>query len=247
MIGRTKGWLWWLVGTVCAIFFSARSMAAQAKYGVMMKPKPQVDPDKATEEQKKQAGKLIDTWMAGPRIENPSDAEKARIAELIKSFDSKDYKIRNQASQDIISFGSKALGQLKEALQSRDAEVRMRSQQAISSITSRADAPEIAELKKIRDAAILTIQARMAEESKKGAALYQKAADLQKADRTQEAGAKRKEAQEHYKVCGKLRQLRDLVLFSGSFPNKKPADLPAAARYGIRVRPQVELEAKETD
>ncbi len=240
MIGKTKGWLWWLAGTFCAMIFGAQAMAAQvvALYGIRPNPAPKVDPSKVTEELKTQAGKLIDDWMAGVKPEEPSAAEKAQITKLIESLGSIDFKLRETASTELAKFGTKALKQLTSAQESKDPEVRIRAQRAINIISNSPDRKEIVALRKIRDATIFVIQARQAEISKQSSAIYNEYRNLRKAGKADEAAAKLKEARQFSTKRAKFSRLLNLIVAGGtsSRPNMQ-------VRYGIRVQP-LQIQAR---
>jgi hypothetical protein len=234
MIGKTKGWLWWLAGTFCAMIFGAQAMAAQAVavYGIRPNPAPKVDPSKVTEELKTQAKKLIADWMGGVKATEPSAEELTQVVKLIESLGSNDFKLREAASTELAKFGSKALKQLLSAQENKDPEVRIRAQRAINIINNSSDRKEIVALRKIRDSAIFVIQARQRELSKQSSAMYREYRDLRKAGKGEEAAAKLKETRKFSLERSKLSRLLRLIvgIASSSGPNMQ-------VRYGVRVMP----------
>jgi hypothetical protein len=69
-------------------------------------------------------------------------AEQLRkLDTLISRLADEDFKTREDATAGLKGFGSPALAKLREALQSKDAEVRLRTQEAITAIELRKDGP----------------------------------------------------------------------------------------------------------
>jgi hypothetical protein len=235
IIGRTKGWLWWLGGLVCAIVFGSRAQAAAAKalYGVRPRPpQPRIDEKSVTAAQKDKADKLVDEWMAGGKPAAPSAAEKEQIAKLIESFGSGDFRVRETASREIVRFGGKALPQLEEARKSSDAEVRTRAEAAVNSIKSGAGGEQVVELRKIRAAAHVVITARRSELQKKTYQLMLEARKLKGEGKDDESAAKLKESRVFSLEAGKLSRLYNLVVYGASF-----VPGPARPKYGVMIRP----------
>ena len=84
MMGRTKTLAWWMVGVCCAMVFGrawASAAEAQAEYGIRARPRQAAKPA-VTEEQKKQANKLVDEYLAGGSQKLTADEEK-KIAKLV--------------------------------------------------------------------------------------------------------------------------------------------------------------------
>ena len=248
LIGNTKTWLWWLGGLLCALIFGAeaRGAAAQAEYGVRVRPPgPPIDTKSVTEEQKKKAGKLVDDYLAGPKAAAPSAEETKQIARLIADFGSEDFATRKKASADVLEFGSKALKQLGEAQKHKDAEVRQRASAAIAAIRSGGGSKEVIELRKVRNAAHVVIRARQAEVNKKAYALSLEARKLQKDGKKEEAAKKRGEASAFYVTAAKLNRLYSLVIFGAVV---RPIERPVygvRARYGVmRLPPGKVIEAR---
>jgi hypothetical protein len=241
LIGRTKGWMWWIGGLLCAIVFGSRAEAAEARavYGIRPRPRPKLDTKSVTEEQKKQAGKLVDTWMAGVQPVEPSADEKKQITKLIESFGSSMFKVREGASKAVLKFGAKALTQLKVAVKSKDAEVSTRASAAISRIHSGTDRKEVKDLRKIKAAAHLVITARRGELYKQGRVAYSEMRKLRQEGKKDEAARKQKQGGEYYKTAGKLNQLYNLVVFGAAAIRPGPV-----VRYGIRACPPPVIERK---
>jgi len=237
LIGRTKGWAWWIGGLICAVVFGSRAEAGQAValYGVRPRPRPELDTKSVTEAQKKKAGELVDSWVGGVKAEEPGADEKKQIAKLIESFGSSLFKVREGASKAVVKFGAKALTQLKAATESEDAEVRTRAQAAIQRINSGADRKEVKKLRDIKAAAHLVITERRNELYKKGRTAYSEAGKLRREDKKDEAAKKQKEGAEFYKKAGKLSQLYNLVVYGASAI--RPGPVRPMVRYGVRVRP----------
>ncbi len=60
-------------------------------------------------------------------LSQPDDAQRAKVAALIKTFEDDDYNLREAAAKEIVEIGMVAEPQLEQALQSPDAEVRVRA------------------------------------------------------------------------------------------------------------------------
>jgi len=241
LIGRTKGWMWWIGGLLCAVVFGSRAEAADAVavYGIRPRPRPKFDEKSVTEEQKKKAGTLVDAWMAGVQPAEPSADEKKQIKKLVESFGSSNFQVREGASKAVVKFGAKALGQLQEAVKSKDAEVSTRAQAAISRINSGTDRKEVKELRDVKAAAHVVISARRTELYKQGGAANQEARKLRQEGKQDEAAKKQKEGSDLYKTAGKLNQLYNLVVYGAAAIRPGPM-----ARYGIRACPPPVIEGK---
>ncbi len=240
MIGRTRTWLWWLGGLLCALAFGSRAEAggAVALYGIRPRPPgPKIDEKAATEAQKKQAGKLVDEYLAGEKPAAPSAAEEKQIAKQIADFGSADFATRKKASAGVLKFGGKAIKQLTEALKHKDAEVRQRASAAITAIRSGGGRKEVLELRKIRNAAHVVIRARRAEINKKAYTLSLEARKLAREGKKDEAAKKRGEASALYATGAKLNQLYSLVIFGAVVR-------PVTAKYGVRPMRPMPMQLK---
>ena len=241
IIGKTKGWVWWLAGLVCAVLFGSRAEAGQAValYGVRIRPpRPKIDEKSVTEEQKKKAGELVDAWMAGVKPAEPGAGEAKQIAKLIESLGSSDFRTREAASREVVKFGAKALGQLTEAQKSKDAEVRIRASAAVATINSGTGRKEIPELRKIKAAAHVVIRARQAKLGKQAYKLSLEARKLQSEGKKVEAAKKRAEAGALYTTNGKLSRLYSLVVYGAT--GIRPG--VGTAKYGVRRLPPIQLK-----
>jgi hypothetical protein len=63
-----------------------------------------------------------------------TEADRARIAALIKEMGSPKFAVRQTASKELLAYGSSALGALRAALNDPDAEIRHRAQDCVESI-----------------------------------------------------------------------------------------------------------------
>jgi hypothetical protein len=162
MIGRSGSWLWWAFGAICALVFGADAMAGQAavRYGVA--PRPPVDNPAVTEEQKQKAEKLVADYLAPVPAAEPAAEQKAAIEKLIKDLASNDFKVREEASANIVKQGPAALGVLREAAKSTDAEVATRAAAAIVAIEKAAHQAQVDDLKKLGTAGSIVINQEVA-------------------------------------------------------------------------------------
>jgi hypothetical protein len=98
MVGQTGSWLWWLAGALCALAFGRAVVAGEAteKYGV--RPRPPADQPAVTEEQKRQAGKLVADYLAPVPPAEPTAEQKAAIDKLVQDLGSADFKVRAAAA-----------------------------------------------------------------------------------------------------------------------------------------------------
>ncbi len=244
LIGRTKTWVWWLGGLLCALAFGSRAEAAEAValYGIRARPPgPKIDEKAATEAQKKQAGTLVDEYLAGEKPAAPSPAETEQIAKLIADFGSADFATRKKASAGVLKFGSKAIKQLTEALKHKDAEVRQRASAAITAIRSGGGRKEVLDLRKIRNAAHVVIRTRRAEINKKAYTASLEARKLAKEGKKDEAAMKRAEASALYAMGAKLGNLYSLVIF-GAVARPVGVKYGVRPKYGVMRMPPVQLK-----
>jgi hypothetical protein len=164
MVGRGKSWLWWLTGCLCALVFGPGVRAGELPppkpvYGMPVPP-PDNRPANDAEKQKQAEGLLNEILAPVPAPEPPAPV-KAEIEKLIKDFASDDAKIRDAASEAVVKLGVPALGALREATKSKDAEVAERSKAAIAGIEAAAKAPKIEELKKLELVGRMAVQQRL--------------------------------------------------------------------------------------
>lgn len=190
MIGRGKSWLWWLAGCLCAFLLGPRANAGAAPapvYGMPARPPDgQVAPDAA---QQQKAEGLLNEILAPVPAPEPPPPVKAEIDKLIKDFASEDAKVRDAASEAVVKQGVPALGALREAAKSKDAEVVERAKAAGTAIEMAAKAPKIEELKKLELVGRMAVQQRLnaanlaAAEADKAAADAEKAGDAAGAEK----------------------------------------------------------------
>ena len=233
MIGRTRSWLCWLAGALCALIFGANSRAgeAQAKYGVQLRPiRPPADNPAVTAEQKQKAEQLVADYLAPVAAVEPTADQKTAIAKLVQDFGSADFKTREDASARAGKLGPEALGQLREASASKDAEVSTRAAAAIAAVETAARQGTVEELKKVRDAAAQAVSSRMNEARTAQAKAAQAAAAAEKAGQAEEAAKARAEAAGHSErvnaLAALMRQIMPMVGGPGG---------PAQALYGVRM------------
>jgi hypothetical protein len=230
--------MWWLAGMACALAFGGVARAAQAvaRYGARPRPRPmpapQVNPKTVNAEQKKQAAKLVDEYMAGKAGGQPSAAEKKEIAKLIKDFGSDQFAVRESASKAIVKYGGKALKQLKAALKDKDAEVAQRAETAVQEITKGSSSRTVGELRRIYSAALVVIADRRKKWQAKAYAADLQAIALDNQKKTEAAAEKRTEKAEANKRVQELNKLHSLVRY-GQLIKRGPG-MPVAA-YGCRV------------
>ncbi len=238
MMGRTKSWAWWLVGLCCAMVFgraAAGEAVAQPEYGVRVRFPRKVAQPAVTEEQKKQANKLVDEYLSGGSQTLTAD-EKKKIAKLVKDLGSDEYATREAASKAIVKFGSKALKQLKAALESKDAEVVQRADAAIKEIGQSGASPAVAGLRKIRAASLLVINERQGKWKKAAYSAELQSIALKAQDKKKAAEEKLEEKKAADAKVAKLATLLGLVGGAARFvPGRPVPGRPAVAKYGVRV------------
>ncbi|HOX04771.1 MAG TPA: hypothetical protein PK280_00095 [Planctomycetota bacterium] len=213
MIGRGKSWLWWLAGFLCAFVFGARAGAAEAValYGVRPGPggaeQPEVDP-----ERQKKAGQLLADYLAPVTAVEPADEAKAAIEKLIRNLGSADFEVREQASLEIVRQGPAALGLLREAAKSKDAEVATRAGAAVTAIEMQVKASKLAGIKALGSAGQNVVRAECIKASAAAAGADKAAAEAEaagKADDAEKARAQAKAARERARNLSAL--LRSLL------------------------------------
>ena len=148
-IGRTKSWLWWLGGLLCTLAFGGVGAAEEPEPEYGVRPRPRGKQPAASEADRKKAEGLVDQYLAPVEAAEPGAAAKKEIAALIKDFGSADFAKRRAASVAIVKHGTAALGALREAAKSSDAEVAMRARSVITSIEGAPKQKILAELRKI--------------------------------------------------------------------------------------------------
>jgi len=195
MIGKGKSWLWWLAGFVCALVLGPRAGAVEAPapvYGMPVPPPDDRPPADADAQKKAEA--LLDGILAPVPASEPSPQAAAEIEKLIKDFGSEDARVREAASAAVVKQGPAALGALRAALSSKDAEVAERSRVAITAIEGAARAPKIEELKKLQPAGRLAVNQRLLAANRAVAEAERAADAADKAGKPEEAEKLRAEA-----------------------------------------------------
>jgi hypothetical protein len=238
--GKTKGWLWWLAGMCCAVFFGSRAeaMDAVALYGVRPAPAPEDGP--VTDGQKKKAAAAVDAWLSAGTPVEPNAADKASIAAQVRSLGDKDFSAREAASRTLVGFGTKALMQLREAAGSGDAEVTQRSTLAINEILEGARQGKLTELRGNLSAAQVAIRERQAAERQTVKTANEEAAKLEADGRKDEAASRRAAADEANRRYQELVRLSSLVVYGAVSPGPmakygvRPDEIQM--RYGVRPR-----------
>ncbi len=195
MIGKGKSWLWWLAGFVCALVLGPRAGAVEAPAPVYGMPVPPPDdrPPADADAQKK-ADELVSGFLAPVPAPAPPAAAKAEIDKLIADFGSDDPKVREAASAAVVKQGVAALGQLREALASKDAEVADRARTAIGAIEAAVRAPQVEELKKLGTAGQTALRGKWTEANRAALTAEKAAEDADKAGKPEEAEKLRAEA-----------------------------------------------------
>jgi hypothetical protein len=192
MIGRGKSWLWWLAGLVCALVFGPGVGAGELAppkpvYGMPVPPVKDGPPADAEQQQKAEA--LLNEILAPVPAPEPPAPVKAEVEKLIKDFASEDAKVRDSASEAVVKLGVPALGQLRAAQASKDAEVAERAKTAAAAIETASKAPKIEELKKLELVGRMAVQQRLnaanlaAADAEKAAADADKAGDAAAAEK----------------------------------------------------------------
>jgi hypothetical protein len=143
----------------------------------------------AKPEEIKEAEKLLDEYLKPVTPVEPSEADRSAIAKLIEQLGAEDFAAREDASGAVVKHGPAALGQLRAALTSKDAEVVTRAEAAIERIGQEARAKPAARLKAIPGATVQACGARQQQLSPKITEAYQKAQRARAAGRTAEAEA----------------------------------------------------------
>ena len=196
VIGRTKSWVWWIAGTLCALIFGAAARAGEmaARYGVPARPAPPVESPEVTDGQQQKVEKLLDDYLAPPAAGTPSAEQKAAVEKLLKDFSSADFKTREDASAQAAKQGTAALGLLREAAKAKDPEVASRAEAAAAAIENSARQVIVDELRKIQGAALQVLNQKIAESRDLQVMANANAAAADKAGNAAEAAKTREEA-----------------------------------------------------
>jgi hypothetical protein len=202
MIGRGQSWLWWLAGSLCALVFGRWAGA-----GELPAPKPvygmPARPVVSEDDQKKAEGLLAEYLAPVPAPEPPPPA-KAEIEKLIKDFASEDAKVREAASGAVVKQGRAALGLLRGALTSKDAEVVERSRMAIGVIENSVRGPQIEEMKKLGAAGQNFVRQKWTEANAAALTAEKAATEAEKAGKADEAEKSKAEAKAARERAGAL-------------------------------------------
>jgi hypothetical protein len=250
MVGRTKSWVWWLTGVVCAVVFgraAAGEPGPQPEYGIRIRrPRKAVRPA-VTEQQRKQAARLVDEYMSR-KTAKLSEKDRRKIAGLIADLGSDSFARREAASEAVVKYGARALKQLEAALKSDDAEVVQRARAAIGEIRGSGGDPLVARLRGLRAAALEVIRARRKKWRDAAHSAELQSIALQAQDKERQAGKKLEEKKAAEKKAARLAALLALVgsgaavttATTGPAPVVRPDRPQAAAKYGVRVmRPKL--------
>jgi len=231
-IGRTKSWAWYLAGVMCAVVFgraAAGEAVAQPEYGIRVRRPVKLTKPAVTKEQKEEAAKLVDKYMAASD-RKITDTEKKKIARLVRELGDEKYAVRENASKAIVKYGSKALKQLKVALKSKDAEVAQRAEAAISAINSSGGSPVVTGLRRIRAASIQVIGERRSRWEKAAHTAELQALAFKAQKKTKEAEKKLAEKKQAGEKAARLKALLGLV--GAGVYRRLPGR--AVAKYGVR-------------
>ena len=235
IIGRSKGWLWWLAGCFCALVFGRGVTAREAVgplYGVEpVNPAPVAPvapkPPPIQEETRQKIDKLISEYLAA---QNPAPAPadlREKVARLIKELGDNEWSVREAASKELVAIGKPALAALKEALKSKDPEVAMRAREAVEKIEGAGSTVE--GLRALGYAAQTAVQKRLGEERKAMADRAGAAAEADLAGKKDEAEKLRAEAKQAQANTAALAKL--LALLAQAGPS---AGGGAQPEYGVR-------------
>ena len=176
LIGKTRSWLWWLAGFLCAWVFGPGAEAGEiARPGDNLPPDAR-QPAVKNAEQQKQAEKLVADYLAPVAAAEPTADQKVAIEKLIQDLGSADFNVREAASAGIVKQGPAALALLREAAKNSDAEVATRAGAAVVAIEAAARQGFVGELKKIQGAAVNVIQKQLGD-ARMAQAKAQKAAE----------------------------------------------------------------------
>jgi hypothetical protein len=239
VIGRTKNWVWWITGTLCALVFGRPVFSGeqiQMDYGVRQRPLPPVNQPAVSEEDRKKAEKLLADYLTPPPAGEPSAEQKAAVEKLVKDFGSADFKTREDASIGAAKLGPAALGLFREAAKSKDPEVSTRAGAAVAAIENAARQGKVEELKTIQSAAQTIIQQQMTD-------ARQAEVKVRDAIRKAEADGNQAEAEKlraEAKAAGERRSRLSGLMAMVSPLRMGPGGPGAVALYGVRVPEAVE-------
>jgi hypothetical protein len=226
IIGRSKSWLWWLAGLFCALVFGRAAGAAEAQpeYGVRVDPKAAVPampakprpPAPDSDDLKQKANKLIDEYLSGQTPPAPGEELKAKIAKLVKELGADDWAVRENASKEIVAVGKPALAALKEAANSKDAEVAQRAKDALAQIEG--SGTIVDQLRALGGVGQTALQERTTAERKAVTSKAGEAGELELAGRKDEAEKLRAAAKQAQANVALLVKLQTLMAQAGSTP-----------------------------
>jgi hypothetical protein len=119
-IGKTKSWLWWLLGGLCTLLFGSTAGAMEGgypypPYGVPNPSPPPAEEKPAVSEAEKQAaGTLVDAFLAPVEAIVPTPEVTAEIDRLLGELRAEDPEQARRAADALAAIGPAALGRLRE-------------------------------------------------------------------------------------------------------------------------------------
>lgn len=255
-IGRTKAWIWGLLGAFCALLFGPRADAGElgqavALYGVRPVRPPERPPGEPadrerakplTEEERAEIETLLDRYLAGELagVEEPTEEEAARIAGLVKQLGAEDFGAREKAQEALAEFGAKAIPALREAAKSGDAEVADRAERLLAKLGDPEEKAVREAFAKFGGRAGSVVYGRVSRLRREAALAAAKAARAEKEGEEEQAGALRREQGEKNTQAGRLAALaRKLGL--------APVLISPGGKYGVRPPPQIRYGVRVRD
>jgi hypothetical protein len=233
VIGRSKSWLWWLAGCLCAVLFGGANRAPSAEppqppYGVPPPPPPL---RRAEEEQKQKADSLIDEYLAQQTPAATPEDLKAKIDKLVKELGADEWAARENASKELLKIGKPALPALKEALKSKDPEVATRAKDLVEKVEGSGSAVD--QLRALGPAGQAAVQLRVVKERRTVTSSAGAAGEAELAGKKDEAEKFRAEAKKAQTNVAALTKLLGLLAQAPAAPAPGPG--PVQALYGVRV------------
>jgi hypothetical protein len=209
LFGKAKSWAWWLAGLACALLFGPRAQGGPGVAG-----RPGALPAAAAGKEDTPAAKteqLVEDYLKTPAPAEPAAAAAKEIAKLISLFGSDDFEVRDEASRAITKHGAAAIGALRQALKSKDAEVANRAEVALATIEAlirQAKADEIVALYKKWGGPVLDVVQRkyveLTQAARTAAAAALEAEKAGKAEEVAQARAQARSAREREAVMARL-------------------------------------------
>lgn len=145
--------------------------------------------EKVTEETKKEVTRLVDQYFKALEPGEQTPEVRAKVEKAVKDLGASEWAVREAASKDVLKLGRPAVGALRDALKSGDAEVVQRASDALKAIEGEIAKPITDALKLYPQTVWVVIQGDIDATRDKWTKAKVAAAEAEKAGKKDEAAA----------------------------------------------------------